>query len=218
MVAPAVANGLVVFDYDWSLINDDSDFFVFQQLQPAVLEEFAHLVHDGAPLTKAVDDALGRLTCTKETLVEVMARVPVQPGMVDAVRLAHEKGWDVAIVSDANTVYIQSMLAHHQLTSIISQVFTNPSSFQGDRLRVSPFHSAERPPHGCPRCPSNMCKGDGEGDYCPTTHDVVFAREGCELLRRIRADPVTARVVPWSTGLDILAGFHCHLNIESASR
>ncbi|RHY04411.1 hypothetical protein DYB36_013865, partial [Aphanomyces astaci] len=135
MVAPAVANGLVVFDYDWSLINDDSDFFVFQQLQPAVLEEFAHLVHDGAPLTKAVDDALGRLTCTKETLVEVMARVPVQPGMVDAVRLAHEKGWDVAIVSDANTVYIQSMLAHHHLTSIISQVFTNPSSFQGDRLR-----------------------------------------------------------------------------------
>ncbi|KAF0752548.1 hypothetical protein AaE_005994, partial [Aphanomyces astaci] len=171
-----------------SLINDDSDFFVFQQLQPAVLEEFAHLVHDGAPLTKAVDDALGRLTCTKETLVEVMARVPVQPGMVDAVRLAHEKGWDVAIVSDANTVYIQSMLAHHHLTSIISQVFTNPSSFQGDRLRVSPFHSAERPPHGCPRCPSNMCKGailkhlkschsygkvlyvgDGEGDYCPTS-------------------------------------------------
>ncbi|RHY36620.1 hypothetical protein DYB25_006260 [Aphanomyces astaci] len=214
MVAPAVANGLVVFDYDWSLINDDSDFFVFQQLQPAVLEEFAHLVHDGAPLTKAVDDALGRLTCTKETLVEVMARVPVQPGMVDAVRLAHEKGWDVAIVSDANTVYIQSMLAHHHLTSIISQVFTNPSSFQGDRLRVSPFHSAERPPHGCPRCPSNMCKGRTPR----LAHDVVFAREGCELLRRIRADPVTARVVPWSTGLDILAGFHCHLNIESASR
>jgi hypothetical protein len=27
------------------------------------------------------------------------------------------------------------------------------------RLRVRPYHDSTLPPHGCPHCPPNMCKG-----------------------------------------------------------
>lgn len=38
-----------------------------------------------------------------------------------------------------------------------SAVFTNPAKYEASgALRVSPYASM---PHGCPRCPSNLCKG-----------------------------------------------------------
>ncbi|KAF0683869.1 Aste57867_24095 [Aphanomyces stellatus] len=232
-----LTQGLVVFDYDWSLINDDSDYFVFNQLDPALHTELSDLLDSGAQWTKAVDATLAKLTCTKEKLINTVARVPVQPGMLDAIHLAHEKGWDVVIVSDANTVFIHSMLEHHNLTSIVTQVYTNPASFDGDILRVKPYYPLDKPAHGCPRCPSNMCKGsivrniralkqytkvlyvgDGKGDFCPastelTSHDVLFARESYDLLDLIEAhqSQIKATVSLWNTGFDILAGFQAHL-------
>ncbi|ETV96630.1 hypothetical protein H310_10324 [Aphanomyces invadans] len=231
----ATTKGLVVLDYDWSLINDNSDTYIFQQVQPPLVGALRQLSSAGVQWTQAVDQTLAKLECTKETLIDVVAHIPVQDGMLDAVHLAHERGWDVVIVSDANTVFIDSFLALHNLTSIIPRVFTNPSSFQGNTLHVTPYHPLDQPPHGCPRCPTNMCKGsivkhikaatacskilyvgDGGGDYCPvatelTSKDVVFARDGYELLRRIHQHPVQATVVPWNTGFDILAGFRAHL-------
>ena len=36
------------------------------------------------------------------------------------------------------------------------QVHTNPAEFREGALRMRPFHEH---PHGCHRCPSNLCKG-----------------------------------------------------------
>ncbi|KDO31533.1 hypothetical protein SPRG_03461 [Saprolegnia parasitica CBS 223.65] len=151
---------LVVFDYDWSLINDNSDTFVFKELQPALLDHLKQLTASGVQWTDAVDQTLGQLTSTtREELIEAIARVPVQPGMLEAVRFAHAQGAEVMIVSDANTVFIESMLALHGLQDIVRHVFTNPGTFDGNILRVHPFHPKADAPHGCPKCPVNMCKG-----------------------------------------------------------
>ncbi|RHY02814.1 hypothetical protein DYB25_006261 [Aphanomyces astaci] len=151
------------------------------------------------PPPSLADQALSKLNCSKETLIDVIGRIPVQDGMLDAVHLAHERGWEVAIVSDANTVFIDAFLNLHNLTSIITQVFTNHSAFQGDTLHVTPYHPLDQPPHGCPRCPTNMCKGK--------TADMYFKYE---LLHKVQQTPVLATVVPWNTGFDILKGFQAH--------
>ncbi|ETV77378.1 hypothetical protein H257_08809 [Aphanomyces astaci] len=153
------SKGLVVFDYDRSLIDDNSDTYIFHQVQPELVVHLKELTAAGVQWTQAVDQALSKLNCSKETLIDVIGRIPVQDGMLDAVHLAHERGWEVAIVSDANTVFIDAFLNLHNLTSIITQVFTNHSAFQGDTLHVTPYHPLDQPPHGCPRCPTNMCKG-----------------------------------------------------------
>ncbi|ETV77379.1 hypothetical protein, variant [Aphanomyces astaci] len=229
------SKGLVVFDYDRSLIDDNSDTYIFHQVQPELVVHLKELTAAGVQWTQAVDQALSKLNCSKETLIDVIGRIPVQDGMLDAVHLAHERGWEVAIVSDANTVFIDAFLNLHNLTSIITQVFTNHSAFQGDTLHVTPYHPLDQPPHGCPRCPTNMCKGsivkqikasaeytkilyigDGGGDFCPvatelSSNDVVFAREKYELLHKVQQTPVLATVVPWNTGFDILKGFQAHI-------
>lgn len=195
--APSV---LVVFDYDWSLVNDDSDIFVFKQLHPELLLELRdRYMH--VQWTQLIDELLVRLAeerpaLTASEIRQTLARIPVQPRMLDAVRLAAEEhGARVHIVSDANTVFIQSMLEHEGIAPLVHEVHSNPAFFEAaddsetkNRLRVERYHGAHLEPHGCPHCQVNMCKGqildetraqqvfthvlyvgDGKGDFCPAT-------------------------------------------------
>ncbi|KAG3164938.1 hypothetical protein PI126_g4867 [Phytophthora idaei] len=201
---------LVVFDYDWSLINDNSDTFIFQKLYPELLATLRERRTTRPSWTKIMDDMLGVLAEDKpdispDMIRDTVARVPIQSHMLDALRLAAEiHSADVKIVSDANSVYIESMLELHGLTQDVSEVITNPASFEAlengrSRLHVRPYHGEAGEAHGCEWCPTNMCKGrivdilrsahpytsvlyvgDGSGDFCAATHltksDVVFAR------------------------------------------
>ncbi|KAG6968614.1 hypothetical protein JG687_00003683 [Phytophthora cactorum] len=200
---------LVVFDYDWSLINDNSDTFIFQKLYPELLATLRERRTTQPSWTKIMDDMLGVLAEDKpdispDMIRDTVARVPIQSHMLDALRLAAEiHSADVKIVSDANSVYIESMLELHGLTQDVSEVITNPASFEAlengrSRLHVRPYHGEAGEAHGCEWCPTNMCKGrivdilrsahrytsvlyvgDGSGDFCAATHltnDVVFAR------------------------------------------
>ncbi|GLE04461.1 hypothetical protein PINS_up013403 [Pythium insidiosum] len=197
---------LVVFDYDWSLINENSDTWIFRQLCPELLEEVARRRAAGS-WTQLMHDMLGELVARRPELTQddiraAVADIPVQPRMLDAVRLAvEENGAVLKIISDANTVYIDSFLEHHRLQALVSEIFTNHAAFEGTtaRLSVGPYHPRDDAPHGCPNCPPNMCKGrildkireatpfdrviyigDGGGDFCPSTRltsrDIVLAR------------------------------------------
>lgn len=199
LAADASGQTLVVFDYDWSLINENSDTFIFKVLYPQLLEQLRERRVSQPSWTRLVDDLLQQLALDKpgisaEVIRQTVAGVPILPRMLDAFRLAGSRtGVAVAIVSDANTVYIESMLEHYGLSSLVTEVVTNPAVFEQDHqrssLRVRPYHDETvKPAHGCPLCPSNMCKGiildrlrrkhsasrvlyvgDGTGDFCPAT-------------------------------------------------
>lgn len=146
-----------------------------------------------------MDDMLGDLAkdkpeVTADMIRDAVAHVPIQSRMLDAVRLAADQySADVKIVSDANSVYIESMLEHHGLAQQVSEVITNPAAFKPmdggrSRLHVGPYHAGDVEPHRCAWCPTNMCKGrivdslrrahpytsvlyvgDGSGDFCAAT-------------------------------------------------
>lgn len=195
---------LVVFDYDHSLTNDDSDLFVFRELHPALLEELRdRYLH--VQWTQLINELLHKLSSerpalTAQDIETTLARIPVQPKMLDAVRLAtQDHGAVVHIVSDANTIFIQSMLDAQGLAPLVSQVHSNPARFdetvgadgvavKNNRVRIEWYYGRHLEPHGCPHCQVNMCKGmiinhtlsqqkfdhvlyvgDGKGDYCPAT-------------------------------------------------
>lgn len=104
--------------------------------------------------------------------------------------------FDIHILSDANSVFISEILQAHDLTACVDEIHTNPARFDHGALRVVPFHDK---PHGCHRCPANLCKGavmeellmrkqymrvvyvgDGSNDFCPSCRtgplDIVLAR------------------------------------------
>jgi pyridoxal phosphate phosphatase PHOSPHO2 len=158
---------LIVFDYDFSLVNDDSDALFCKALCPELLHRLDTPTHtapsQGWPAL--MDELIGEFfqknpNTTRDDIVRALAAIPVFPEMLDAVRLATEQ-YDatVAIISDANTVFIKSMLEHHKLNDGITEIHTNTGRWEGNRLRVEPYYALDQEPHGCALCPANMCKG-----------------------------------------------------------
>jgi len=92
-----------------------------------------------------------------------LASIPIHPGILCTIREVVDAGGRCSILSDANEVFIRSVLAHHGLTYLFDRIVTNPAWFRGDRLVIEPYCPFDLPggEHGCvrPQCPRNMCKG-----------------------------------------------------------
>jgi phosphoethanolamine/phosphocholine phosphatase len=191
-----MARVIVVFDFDKTIIDVDSDNWVVDSL--GATAEFERLLPT-MPWNTLMDTMMCELHARGHTLADVASALkaaPLDPRVAAAVRAAHALGCDLRVLSDANAFFIDTALDHHGLRSCFSEVNTNPSRVDssGARLRVAPCHqfdlAAGVVAHGCGlgTCPPNMCKGlvldrvlreaeaegkrviylgDGRGDYCP---------------------------------------------------
>jgi pyridoxal phosphate phosphatase PHOSPHO2 len=238
ILSSQITTTAVIFDYDWSLINCNSDTYIFDQLwpeRPTVVEEIYK--DETKQWTKAVDRSLELLTQTKpditpQHVLQCVARVPVQPCMLEAVQHAHDRNAKLFIVSDANTAFIDAFLKDQGMSDLFEMVISNKAIVREDRLVVQPYHDFDTlPAHGCPLCSPNMCKGqiledvlgalkfdriiyvgDGGGDYCPTTRmrqgsDTVLARNNFALAKKIATTPINAKLREWESGEDVLRIF-----------
>lgn len=162
----------IVWDFDWSLINCNSDTWVLDALDrdrgtaTAITRRLREIT---GGWTRQMDWALGELHAQGVTVEEIIAKLaadtPVLRGAYAAVNAvcaaAKASGVTQVIVSDANSVYIEAVLASSLLPrSAFAAVVTNPANVDADgRLRVRPHHPDAAPPHECGLCPKNLCKG-----------------------------------------------------------
>ncbi|KAF9927952.1 hypothetical protein FBU30_002740 [Linnemannia zychae] len=231
----APSKRLFVFDFDWTLIDADSDYFTFEHLN--------------AELSKIQLDSIGKVQWTdlqqrllgelfdrgvsRENIERTLCSIPFAPERIEALTMMKEQGSDLYILSDANTVYIETILKGYKIDHLFTGILTNPAQFDTcGRLNVKRFHGLDQEPHRCPLpCEPNLCKGlelqklinaqdytqviymgDGSNDFCPSTkllrnrHDLVLARRGFPLEHRIKERPelVQAEVVYWETAQDML--------------
>ncbi|KAK7369854.1 hypothetical protein VNO80_11900 [Phaseolus coccineus] len=221
----------VVFDFDRTIIDDDSDRWIVTEL--GLTHLFNQLRHT-MPWTSLMDRIMEELHShgiTIDHIAECLKRTPLHPNIVSAIKSAHALGCDLRIISDANEFSIRTILEHHGLSGCFSQINTNRCFVDDEgRLHVTPFHDSTLSPHACSLCPPNMCKGlvidqirgslpgnerkfiylgDGTGDYCPTLKlkegDFVMPRKNYPLWNRIHSDPklVAAEVHDWSNGEEL---------------
>ena len=223
----------LIFDYDWSLINCNSDTFIFEKLWPERPEVVQEIYPSIGQWTKSVDRALALLyeekkDMTIDAILDCVAQVPVQEHMLEAVQYARARGVHLYIVSDANTAFIEAFLRRQGILDYFEAVISNHALLDCFRFQVEPYHNFDtNTPHGCPLCPPNMCKGqileekidfrqyakvvyvgDGGGDFCPSTclqaGSVVLARSEYPLAKKLADKPPVAVVKEWSTGSDVL--------------
>ncbi|KAL2937643.1 Inorganic pyrophosphatase 2 [Bienertia sinuspersici] len=220
---------VVVFDFDKTVIDCDSDNWVVDEL--GFTEFFDQLV-DTMPWNSMMDTLMEIMHdkgITINDIVEVLKRTPIHPRIVPAIKAAHAAGCDLRIVSDANMFFIETILDHLGLRNCFSEINTNPGYVDEDgRLRISPHHDFTKSPHGCTNpCPPNMCKGlvikrllwehgnkkfiylgDGMGDYCPSLRlregDHVMPRKNFPVWNLISNNPslITAKIHEWANGED----------------
>ncbi|KAG2520694.1 hypothetical protein JM18_006841 [Phytophthora kernoviae] len=190
---------LVIFDFDQSLINEDSDDFVFRSFHPELATTLEARFEQKRVWPTVFDDMLQVIArekphVTTDMIWEKLEQIPMQPRMTEAIRMAVDQfGADFKVISDGNTFYINGVLQHRELDQHSSGVFANPAEFEvlkdGRKwIRIRPYHTEDDEPLGCEWCPSNMCKGrileslrkgkqyarviyvgDGVGDFCPAT-------------------------------------------------
>ncbi|CAI9100538.1 OLC1v1037662C1 [Oldenlandia corymbosa var. corymbosa] len=223
---------VIIFDFDRTLIDDDSDRWVICEMGLAHLYNQLRPIMPWTSLMDRMVEELHSQGRTTEEIAKCLQGIPLHQRTAAAIKSAHSKGCDLKVVSDANKFYIETVLKHHGLLDCFSEIITNPSTVdEHDRLRIYPYHDINAP-HGCTLCPPNMCKGlvfkrflaslgadyedtrfiylgDGGGDFCPALKlgkgDHVMPRKNFPLCDRINSNPelIEAGVHEWSNGEEL---------------
>ncbi|GAB5371772.1 hypothetical protein AAMO2058_001608500 [Amorphochlora amoebiformis] len=150
---------VVVFDFDFSLINANSDMWILRRLIPKRAEQVLAQRNE-IQWTKLMHKAAGVMHkegVTPEAMKKKFAEIPFYKEMREAVYRMADQGHKIYILSDANTVYIESILdAFEGLSKCFQHIYSNPAHFDSTgRLHIKPYHSSS---HGCKTCPVNLCK------------------------------------------------------------
>ncbi|KAF8200661.1 phosphatase phospho-type [Pholiota molesta] len=209
---------LVVFDFDWSLADQDTDRWIFEVLAPDLRRKMKSLKNEiqwTDLVAQCLQEAHSR-SITKEQIINALEIMPFHPAMVRAVTELKARGETTFLcLSNSNSTFISTILRHKSLDDLFDQIITNPAEWDPSgllklRRRVDP----EGPQHTCQvGCSPNMCKGeelkaflaskgieydhiayvgDGTNDFCPIlrlrSQDTVFCRTSRGLQKRIQKE------------------------------
>ncbi|KAK6284392.1 hypothetical protein POUND7_003344 [Theobroma cacao] len=134
-----MAGIVVVFDFDKTIIDYDSDNWVVDELG------FSDLFNQFLP------------TMPWNSFM----RTPIHYRVVPAIKAAHALGCELRIVSDANLFFIEKILEYLGLKEYFSEINTNPGFVDEEgRLRIFSYHDFNKCSHGCNLSPLNMCKAE----------------------------------------------------------
>ncbi|XP_050874020.1 inorganic pyrophosphatase 2 isoform X1 [Lathyrus oleraceus] len=228
-----MSNIVIVFDFDKTIIDCDSDNWLIEEL--GFTDLFNQLLPT-MPWNSVMDKMMMEFHShgiTNEDIEKVLHRIPIHHRIIPAIKSAYALGCDLRIVSDANMFYIQTILKHLGIKEYFSDINSNPGYVnQQGRVRISPYHDFNKNSHGCTNpCPPNMCKGliidriqntvseldnkrfiylgDGAGDYCPSLRirerDFVMPRKNYPVWDLICKDPslVKAQIHGWCDGEEL---------------
>ncbi|WFD22218.1 pyridoxal phosphatase [Malassezia equina] len=215
---PEVSSQLVVFDFDWSLADQDTDRWVHEVLSPRLRIEFVQK----KPTMQFTDmwyvyasnqsayllEELHKEGHSREAIEDALRSMPMHPAMIRGVRTLQTSHphTDFFLLSNSNEVYIQTILPSKGLTEppLFKEIVTNPAHWEPNGLlRLSRRISPDGPQHSCRvGCSANMCKGD-ELDAYRARHAsshyqrIVYVGDGgndfCPILRLGKNDAAFVR-------------------------
>ncbi|KAK1289300.1 Inorganic pyrophosphatase 2 [Acorus calamus] len=223
-----MAGVVVIFDFDKTIVDCDTDNWVVDGLgATALFEELLPTM----PWNSLMDRMMSELHSqgrTMEDIADCLRTAPLHPQIISGIKTAHALGCELRIVSDANHFFIETILRHHGLFECFSEINTNKSFIDEEgKLRIQPYHDFNFASHGCCNpCPPNMCKGviikriqdsmsseeekriiylgDGKGDYCSSLklgeRDFMMPRKNYPVWELITSSPLLlkAEIHEWS--------------------
>lgn len=206
---------LILFDFDWTVIDCNSDTWIPEKLTPQIIPYFNELRNKNTQWTELMvcfsfvvhaltlyiqQMLLKRMSVeykiTIKQIRQCLTTCPIDPHMLQIFRDLKKMGNVVHIISDANTMFIDTILDHHGVRDCVASIISNPGVIaRHERLAIEYLHvtklcgETEETRHTCITCPINMCKGaiveqiikarntdgvtvyvgDGGNDYCAVT-------------------------------------------------
>ncbi|KAI3641797.1 hypothetical protein MIR68_000164 [Amoeboaphelidium protococcarum] len=166
---------LVVFDFDWTMIEDDSDHHIVEhlalELVPKIYElkqqmQWTDLMHH---LVGLIHDKLTGEGCTagecEQRIKQCLRKIKLGAGYIAGLKQLKSMPnveAKVVILSDANHVFISEILEGNNASHLVDSIITNPAHFdQTGRLNIERHWKPSQGHHGCTlgTCTVNICKG-----------------------------------------------------------
>ncbi|KAI9099982.1 putative phosphatase-domain-containing protein [Phlyctochytrium arcticum] len=198
---------LLAFDFDWTLVDEDSDRFVFSSLAPELLAKLYNQQGktQWTDLMAELHRDLHAQGITSDEALKALDNIPFDEAVGEMLRDAKRRGCDLAVFSDANEVAIKRILQAHQreLYPLFTTIITNPAHVTPAKLlSISRRTAPPAPPHNCPNgCAVNLCKGSELLDLLAAREPydvVVYAGDGrndlCPALKLRKQDKVLPRL------------------------
>lgn len=226
---------LVAFDFDDTIIDDNSDLYILK-LAPKLPQEIKDL-YDGDSWTRymaAIFKYLHKTGVTEEAQGSCMEEIQFTDGMIELLQYLNQDRFQVIIISDSNSFFINKILSHAKLSPIVHTVYTNPAWFDKDGcLQIEYYHHQD----WCNLSTKNLCKGDiltthiksqlregislshvvyvgdGTNDLCPVlklnSNDLACPRRDYRLWKKLKPGSksekeVKALICPWSNARELI--------------
>ncbi|XP_076269870.1 putative phosphatase phospho2 [Rhynchophorus ferrugineus] len=183
---------LAVFDFDHTIIDDNSDTAVLQLINRTKIPNELKKLYKADGWTaymQGIFKVLYENNIQQPDINNLIKNIPEVQGMSNLIRELHDNmNYDVIIISDSNTHFIQIWLEMNNLQGKILKVFSNPAQFDdAGLLCIRMYHVQDV----CALSTKNLCKGmimenfvkeqhsnniiyeriiyigDGENDICP---------------------------------------------------
>ncbi|CAG9106525.1 unnamed protein product [Plutella xylostella] len=154
---------LAVFDFDRTVVDDDSDATIIRRLkerQPP--PEWDSTNHDWTPYMSDVFEHAFSAGLSQEDILASIACMRATPGLPELFTRLAAEGWDILLLTDANTVFVKHWLKTHELDHCITSIITNGAFFESGRLHIEPCMRQA----ACARCPANLCKALALHTWC----------------------------------------------------
>ncbi|BFG01037.1 pyridoxal phosphate phosphatase PHOSPHO2 [Drosophila madeirensis] len=230
---------LAAFDFDHTIVAQNTDTVVRDLLPPEVVSSrtLNELVENDC-WTEYMSEVFRLLhvqQVTEARIRDTIRVIPEVPGFVRLIKHLHKKlNFDMIIISDSNSVFIEEWVKAYNMADCFVAIFTNPAEFDSNgQLQVRPHHQQSE----CKLSASNLCKGrvlehfvieqdlrrsirydhvfyvgDGNNDICPVLRqracDFACARQGFamekHLIRNRNKLKLRAQLLVWKSGFDLM--------------
>ncbi|KAJ8971103.1 hypothetical protein NQ314_000885 [Rhamnusium bicolor] len=199
-----MSRNLAVFDFDHTIINDNSDTAVMNLVDHSKIPKEVKKLHrsDGwTAFMQGVFNTLHEHNIKEECIKELITKLPPVEGMPELIKEINELlNFDVIIISDSNSYFIDLWLEANDLTQNILKVFTNPARFVNSLLQIQMYHLQD----SCKLSTKNLCKGQIMEDFIRTQKEegvtyetIIYCGDGlndfCPILRLREKDVACVR-------------------------
>lgn len=204
---------LVAFDFDYTIVDDNTDIVVRKLLPEDQLTDDVQDLYSISGWTMymgKIFELLHKNSVGLKEIEEAIVNIPTTPGFDILLKELYSLGCEIIIISDSNSIFIDMWLKSKNLDNLISKIYTNPAHISDDGvLKIQMYHVQD----SCKLSTINLCKGsiledhikerlkeginfkgiayvgDGKNDLCPilrlSENDLGFARVNYPLIRKL---------------------------------
>lgn len=175
----AVHRNLVAFDFDHTVVDDNTDIVVRDLVKSKISDEITKL-YKKSGWTQYMQEIFYLLHAdgfTKAQIQRAIEGIPEVSGFVSLLKRLHDTGTvDTIVISDSNSEFIKFWCDYNGVSRYINRIFTNQAHFTSDDvLKIKPYHHQLE----CKLSSENLCKGSVLEDYVRAQYDehrIVYDR------------------------------------------